>query len=124
MPAGLGFRQGSEKFKDLSTKSEGFSKLFGRVVRLKVDNADASKRLLRLGDFFHDRLGDLAESAAHADQVDLETAVKELVTQIAAVSANVGSYIARPGQTIANSAAARIYLIKNHIRALTSPSIN
>lgn len=46
--------------------------------------------------------------------------MKELATQIAAVAANVNSYIARPDPTIANSATARIYLMKNHIRALTS----
>jgi methyl-accepting chemotaxis protein len=69
---------------------------------------------------YPDRLGDLAESAAHEDQVDLQTSVKELATQIAAVAASVNGYIARPDQTMANSATARIYLIKNHFRALAS----
>ena len=110
-----------QKFKDLSAKSEEFSKLFEQVVKLKVNNAEiASKQLLRLGSFFRNRLEDLSDSAALEGQADLQTAVKDVATQIAAVAANVSSYIARPDQAVANSATARIHLIKNNFGALSS----
>jgi methyl-accepting chemotaxis protein/chaperonin cofactor prefoldin len=110
-----------QKIADLAAKFEGFTTLFGQVVKLKADNAEiASNQLLRLGNFFRYRLEDLADTAALEGQTDLQTAVKELATQCAAVAANVGNYIVRPDQSIANSATARIHLLKNNFAALSS----
>jgi methyl-accepting chemotaxis protein len=110
-----------QKISDLGTKFDSFTKLFGDIVKLKSDNAEiASNQLLRLGNFFRYRLEDLADTAALEGQTDLQTAVKELATQCAAVSANVGNYIVRPDQAIANSATARIHLLKNNFVALSS----
>jgi len=110
-----------QKISALSAKFDEFKQLFGQVVKLKADNADiASNQLLRLGNFFRYRLEDLADTAALEGQTDLQTAVKELATQMSAVAANVSNYIVRPDQAIANSATARIHLLKNNFVALTS----
>ncbi|MGP8118993.1 MAG: methyl-accepting chemotaxis protein [Xanthobacteraceae bacterium] len=110
-----------QKITELSGKFDEFTKLFAQVVQLKSDNAEiASNQLLRLGNFFRYRLEDLADTAALEGQTDLQTAVKELATQCAAVAANVSNYIVRPDQSIANSATARIHLLKNNFVALSS----
>ncbi|UVO30720.1 methyl-accepting chemotaxis protein [Bradyrhizobium arachidis] len=113
-----------QKFKDISAKSEEFGNLFGRVVKLKIDNDEIGKQLLRLSNFFRNRLEDLADSAALEGQADLPPAVKELASQIAAVATNINTYFVRQDQAIANSATARMHLIKDNLPALTSSNEN
>jgi methyl-accepting chemotaxis protein len=110
-----------QKVRGFSGSVDAFTRLFAEVVRLKSENADiASNQLLRLGNFFRLQLENLADMAAQEGQADLETAVKELGRQCASISANVSNYIVRPNQVVADSASARIYLLKSNFAALTS----
>lgn len=105
----------------LSGKFVDFTKLFAQVVEIKSENAGiASNQLLRLGNFFRYRLEDLADTAALAGQTSFQSSVKEMAMQSAAVTANVGNFIVKPDQAVANSATARIHLLKNSFASLTS----
>ncbi len=105
----------------LSGKFVDFTKLFAQVVETKTENAGiASNQLLRLGNFFRYRLEDLADTAALAGQTSFQSSVKEMAMQSAAVTANVGNFIVKPDQAVANSATARIHLLKNSFASLTS----
>lgn len=110
-----------QKIAELSAKFAEFTRLFAQVVEIKSDNANiASNQLLRLGNFFRYRLEDLGDSAALAGQTAFQSSVKEMAMQSAAVSASVGNFIIRPDQAVANSASARIHLLKNSFSSLTS----
>jgi methyl-accepting chemotaxis protein len=105
----------------LASKFDEFTKLFAQIIEIKTENAGiASNQLLRLGNFFRYRLEDLADTAALAGQSSFQSSVKEMAMQSAAVTANVGNFIVRPDQAVANSATARIHLLKNSFASLTS----
>jgi methyl-accepting chemotaxis protein len=110
-----------QKIAELAAKFNEFTQLFAKVVEVKSENATlASNTLLRLGNFFRYRLEDLADTAALAGQQSFMSSVKEMAMQSAAVTANVGNFIVRPDQAVANSATARIHLLKNSFASLTS----
>ncbi|WP_371745115.1 methyl-accepting chemotaxis protein [Bradyrhizobium sp. U87765 SZCCT0109] len=109
------------KISALGDKYNEFTKLFAQVVEIKTENAGiASNQLLRLGNFFRYRLEDLADTAALAGQTSFQASVKEMAMQSAAVTANVANFIVKPDQAVANSATARIHLLKNSFASLTS----
>jgi methyl-accepting chemotaxis protein len=110
-----------QKISALSARFDEFTKLFAGIVAIKSENAGiASNQLLRLGNFFRYRLEDLADTAALAGQAAFQATVKEMAMQSAAVTANVGNFVIRPDQAVANSATARIHLLKNSFGTLTS----
>jgi methyl-accepting chemotaxis protein len=105
----------------LAASFEAFKKLFAEVVVIKTENAEiASNQLVRLANFFRYRLDDLADTATLAGETTFQANAKEMAMQSAAVSANVGNYIAKPDQAAANSATARIHILQKSFSALAS----
>jgi methyl-accepting chemotaxis protein len=110
-----------QKISALAVKFGEFTKLFADVVAIKTENAEiASNQLLRLGNFFRYRLEDLADTAALEGETAFQSTVKEMAMQSAAVTANVNNFIVKPDQAVANSATARIHLLKNGFTSLGS----
>ena len=108
----------------LSAKYSEFKALFTQAIGIKTENAGiASSKLLRLGNFFRYKLEELAEAAAAAGQGSLQAAVKETSIHVAAASGSVGNYIVKPDQAVANSAIARIRLLKSNVSTLTSSDL-
>ncbi|HLZ03122.1 MAG TPA: methyl-accepting chemotaxis protein [Bradyrhizobium sp.] len=103
----------------LSEHFTGFSHLFAEIVRIKTENTRIkSSELLRLANFFRYRLDELSRSASSSAPPALQTKIKELSNQSAAISALVANYAVRADQTVANNANTRIHLLASELAAL------
>jgi methyl-accepting chemotaxis protein len=108
-----------EKIQRLSEKFNEFAKLFANVVQLKNDNAAlASNQLLRVGNTLRYKFDDLGDTAVLAGLDVLQSTVKELATQSAAITAAVSNFVARPDKAVASSASARMQMLKNSISSV------
>ncbi len=108
-----------EKIQRLSGKFSEFAKLFANVVQIKNENAGiASNQLLRVGNVLRYKFDDLGDTAVLAGLDVLQSTVKELATQSAAITATVSNFVARPEKAVASSAGARMQMLKNSIGSL------
>jgi methyl-accepting chemotaxis protein len=103
----------------LSESFKEFTKLFAKVTEIKNENATiAANQLLRSGNFLRYKFDDLADSAIIAGLSSMHTTVKEMATHSAAITANISNFVAKPDKAVANSANARMQMLKNSFGSL------
>jgi methyl-accepting chemotaxis protein len=105
----------------LSETFSEFSKLFARVVEIKAENASvAANRLNRFGNTLRYKFDDLSDTAIMMGDSSLQSTLKELLPQAAAISAAISNFVARPDKAVASGANARIQMLKNSLSSLNS----
>jgi methyl-accepting chemotaxis protein len=103
----------------LSENFQEFTKLFAKVTEIKNDNAMiAANQLLRAGNFLRYKFDDLADGAIIAGLPSMHSTVKEMATHSAAITANISNFVAKPEKAVANSANARMQMLKNSFASL------
>jgi methyl-accepting chemotaxis protein len=108
-----------ERVTALSRKFDEYVKLFASATALRTENSQiATTELIKMGNVFRYKLDDLAESAESEGIPSLKLMVKEYATQLAVVSSSVNSFVTRPDQTVANTAAAGLQPLKAGFAAL------
>lgn len=105
----------------LSETFAEFSKLFGRVVAIKGENASvAANQLNRFGNTLRYKFDDLSDTAIMMGDSSLQSTLKELLPQAAAISANISNYVARPDKAVASGVNARMQMLKSSLSSLNS----
>jgi methyl-accepting chemotaxis protein len=105
----------------LSETFAEFSKLFARMVETKTENASiAANQLNRFGNTLRYKFDDLSDTAIMMGDSSLQSTLKELLPQAAAISAAISNFVARPDKAVASSANARIQMLKNSLSSLNS----
>ncbi len=109
----------------LSENFREFTKLFAKVTEIKNENAMiAANQLLRAGNFLRYKFDDLADGAILAGLSSMHSTVKEMATHSAAITANISNFVARPEKAVANSANARMQMLKNSFSSLQADDQN
>lgn len=110
---------------ELSESFQEFTKLFARVTEIKNENAMlAANQLLRSGNFLRYKFDDLADSAIIVGLSSMHSTVKEMATHSAAITANISNFVAKPEKSVANSANARMQMLKNSFSSLQADDQN
>lgn len=106
---------------ELSAEFDRFTKLFERIVTLKKDNALLSaNQVVRGGTTLRYKFEALADSAALAGNKDLQGRVNDITTQLSNAAAAANLFAAKPNETVAGGAMARIKFLESAFAQITA----
>jgi methyl-accepting chemotaxis protein len=114
-----------KRISELEKKFDLFAETFASTLKAKQEYATlAQNRVISKGNALRYKIDNLADSAGEIGLGALQTRIKDVGTQLIATSALMNSYIGRPDQKTASSAAARLKFLSNAFDAITSKDEN
>ncbi len=114
-----------KRIAELEKKFDLFAETFASTLKAKQEYATlAQNRVISKGNALRYKIDDLADAAGEAGLAALQTRIKDVATQLIATSALMSSYIGRPDQKTASSAAARLKFLSNAFDTITSKDEN
>lgn len=106
---------------DLEQKFQLFVTTFDSTLKAKRDYTMlAEDRVATKGATLRYKLEDLAATAGSLGKAELQSKIKDVVTQLISTSALMNTYVARPSANVAASASARLKFLEAGITAISS----
>ncbi|MEA2837537.1 MAG: hypothetical protein QOD89_2087 [Bradyrhizobium sp.] len=98
-----------------------FAKIFADILKIKRESALLTQnQLTRGGAMLRYKLDDLASNAAEAELPAVELGAKQVTSQYLSVVALANTFVINSDQTVAASALARLIVVGNSLRAISS----
>jgi methyl-accepting chemotaxis protein len=98
-----------------------FAKIFADILKIKRESALLTQnQLTRGGAMLRYKFDDLASNAAEAELPAVELGAKQVTSQYLSVVALANTFIINSDQTVAASALARLIVVGNSLRAISS----
>lgn len=114
-----------ERIAKLEREFRIFTKIFADILKVKRESAVLTQdQLTRGGAQLRYKFDDLASSAAEAELPAVELGAKQVTSQYLSAIALANSFVVNSDQAVASSALARLKIVENSLRAISSTDEN
>ena len=114
-----------EQIAKLEREFRIFAKIFADIMKAKRESAAlAQNQLTRGGAMLRYKFDDLASNAAEAELAAVELGAKQVTSQYLSAIALANTFVVNSDQTVASSALARLKIVENSLRAISSTDDN